>query len=139
MLPFFSLKIFSSFLFFSLDFYLQVLIFLSFDGNRNNPRTAEPSRTKKKILDKVCPLIVLTIIFSLYGYDGLGLGFPRERKNVLFLSCPQDYELKSQVLCEFKKITSKNFSKSKKTCEFDCYPFHKNRRQPYERTNKKRA
>jgi len=61
---------------------------LSFDGNQNNPRTAEPSRTKKKILDEICFLKVLTIIFSLYGYDGLGLGFPRERKKrlVSFLS-----------------------------------------------------
>ena len=35
------------------------------------------------------------------GNDGLGLGFPRERKNVLFLPCPQDYKPKSQVFCEF--------------------------------------
>lgn len=38
----------------------------------------------------------------------------RKKKNVLFLSCPQDYELKSQVLCEFeKKSFKKNFEVAK--------------------------
>lgn len=46
--------------------------FFVFRRKPNNPRTAMPSRTKKKILDKIRFFKVITIIFSLYGYDGLG-------------------------------------------------------------------
>ena len=42
-----------------------------------------------------------------------------KEKNVLFLSCPQGYELKSQDICELEKKSEKIFLKSKETCEFD--------------------
>jgi hypothetical protein len=83
-------------------------------------------------LDKIRFFKVITIIFSLYGYDGLGLGFPRERKNVLFLPYPQDYKPKSQDFCEFEKKVSEKILKSQESCEFDRYPLSK-RRNGYEK------
>ena len=84
---------------------------MSFDGNRTIRERRSRQGQRKKILDKIRFFKVITIIFSLYGYDGLGLGFPRERKKRLVSSLSTRLQAK---VASFLRVRPKFSKKMKK-------------------------